>query len=449
MIRSSALTLSVAFVLLGMVALALFATPLWSAWHSLVDGGRTELVQEDAQRMSAVFRARGAQGLATMINERIALHIAGERILLLTDASLKPIAGNLPEWPRGLRGQPGTYMAASMTVGDRAIRASIVHVELPGGYNLLVGRDLARLKPLETRFWYGLAGSFGVLLLVGLAGGLLVRRAVLSRIDRINQTAARIVQGELSHRLPLKETDDEFNALSKIINRMLDQIEQLVHGVRNVSNAIAHDLRTPLTELRSRLEELVITRPSKEVTLAEVEAALADVDRVIGIFNALLRLATIDTGAGRSGFVAVDAADTAARAVEFYQPSAELKGINLTFEENEQAPIQGDPVLLAQAIGNLIDNALKFTPENGRIAVEARRRGDGAVEITVADNGPGIPEEEKHRVIERFYRGDASRGTPGVGLGLSLVCAVAKLHIGSLELFDNGPGLRAKMILPG
>ncbi len=448
MIRSSALMLSAGYVLLGIVALALFATPLWYAWHVSVEGGRTELLQEDAQRLSSVFRSRGADGLARFIDERVGLQIANERILLLSDASLKPLAGNLREWPRGVPDQPGTY-TVSIAVAGHEIRAGLVRTALPGGYNLLVGRDLARLRPLEMRFWYGLAAAIGIFSLVGLIGGLLVRRAVLSRIDRINQTAIRIVQGDLSHRLPLSRRDDEFDTLSRIINRMLDQTEQLVHGVRNVSNSIAHDLRTPLTELRSRLEEVVILRPANEEVLAEVEAAVADVDRVIDIFNALLRLSKIDAGASRSEVMEVDAAEAAAKAVEFYQPSAELKGISLTFDEKGQAPILGDPVLLAQAIGNLIDNALKFTPENGMIAVETRRREDGAVEITVADNGPGIPEAEKPKVVERFYRGDASRGTPGVGLGLSLVGAVAKLHVGTLELFDNHPGLRAKMVLSG
>ena len=255
------------------------------------------------------------------------------------------------------------------------------------------------------------------------------------------------MQGDLTHRLPLDRYDNEFNTLTRIVNRMLDQIEQLVHGVINVSNAIAHDLRTPLTELRARLEELTIMRPSPEETLTEIEAAVADVDRVIAVFNALLRLAEIDTGASRSGFVEVDAADAAAKAVEFYQPSAELKGISLSFAQKGRTLIPADPVLLAQAIANLIDNALKFTPENGRIAVEAEEREDGAVEITVSDNGPGIPDPEKSRVTERFYRGDTSRGTPGVGLGLSLVGAVAKLHVGTLELTDNSPGLCAKLIL--
>jgi len=447
-IRSSALTLSIGYVLLGIVALSLFAMPLWYAWHVFVDGGRAELVQEDAQRLAGIFYTRGPDGLAKIIAQRVELQIANERLLLLTDPSLKPLAGNLNEWPKGVP-EPGAYTSVSISVSGRPIRAALVRTELPGGYNLLVGRDLARLQPLETRFWYGLATAVGMFALMGLAGGLLVRRTVLARIERINETAMRIVQGELSHRLPLGRRDDEFDKLSRIINQMLDQIEQLVHGVRNVSNSIAHDLRTPLTELRSRLEEVAVLRPSNEEMLAEVEAAVADVDRVIGIFNALLRLAKIDAGAGHSAFIEVDAADAAAKAVEFYQPSAELKGIRLTFDEKGRAPILCDPVLLAQAIGNLIDNALKFTPEEGKVAVETRRREDGAVEITVADNGPGIPEAEKPKVVERFYRGDASRGTPGVGLGLSLVGAVARLHVGSLDFFDNRPGLRARMVLFG
>ena len=283
--------------------------------------------------------------------------------------------------------------------------------------------------------------------MVGLIGGLLIRGAIVSRIDLINQMTSRIVQGDLNHRLPTGKRDDEFETLSRTINRMLEQIEQLVHGVRNVSNAIAHDLRTPLAELRSRLQELIVTRPGVEETFAEIDGAVGDVDRVIGIFNALLRLAEIDTGARRSGFVDVDVTDIAAQAVEFYQPAAELKGLNLSFRDNRPVPISGDPVLLAQAIGNVIDNALKFVPEQGTITVETRSLAGGSAEILIADDGPGIPEEKKRRVTERFYRGDAGRNTQGVGLGLSLVEAVAKLHMGALELNDNGPGLCVRLFL--
>jgi signal transduction histidine kinase len=224
----------------------------------------------------------------------------------------------------------------------------------------------------------------------------------------------------------------------------------LIPGIRDVSNSIAHDLRTPLAELRSRLEELSLTRPTSEETFAEIDAAVADVDRVIRIFNALLRLAEIDTGMRRSGFVQVNANELAAEAVEFYSPAAEVKNVMLSFESGGPVSVSGDPTLLAQAVGNLIDNALKYVGEGGSVKVGVQTRSDSTVEISVADNGPGIPDSDKPKVAQRFYRGDSSRGTPGVGLGLSLVQAVAKLHGGTLELADNHPGLRARMIFePG
>jgi signal transduction histidine kinase len=323
-----------------------------------------------------------------------------------------------------------------------------VHTVLPGGYNLLVGRDQSLFAPLAPRFWYGLGAAVAVLSIAGALGGLMIRRAVLVRVDGIRQTVLAIVQGDWSHRLPTKTTSDELDTLSRTINGMLDQLEQLLHGVRDVSNSIAHDLRTPLAELRSRLEELSLTRPGPEETFAQIDGAVADVDRVIRIFNALLRLAEIDTGMRRSGFVSVSAADIARQAVDFYLPAAELKSIVLTYRGNGPAELSGDPVLLAQAIGNLIDNALKYATDGGLITVEVQTLPDGKVWITVADDGPGIPDEEKPKVSTRFYRGDASRGTPGVGLGLTLVASVAKVHGGVLELADNNPGLRANMIIP-
>jgi hypothetical protein len=229
-------------------------------------------------------------------------------------------------------------------------------------------------------------------------------------------------------------------------NRKLDEKQGVIQGL---IDAIAHDLRTPLAELRSRLEELALTRPPTEQTFTEIDAAVTDVDGVIRIFNALLRLAEIDSGTRRSGFVPVDLSAVAAAAVEFYQPAAELRGSSLMLATSGPAPIRGDPVLLAQALGNLIDNALKYTPEDGAIVVEVRTAAydNSSVEIIVADSGPGIPAEQRPKAVERFYRGDASRGTPGVGLGLSLVDAVARLHGSELRLEDNHPGLRARIVL--
>jgi signal transduction histidine kinase len=368
---------------------------------------------------------------------------------LLTDSTLHRLAGNLPQWPGGIPPQPGTY-TLPVNLSGRHTHAMFVHTVLPGGYNLLVGRDQSLFAPLAPRFWYGLAAAVVVLSIAGALGGLMIRRAVLVRVDGIRQTVLAIVQGDWSHRLPTKTASDELDTLSRTINGMLDQIEQLINGIRDVSNSIAHDLRTPLAELRSRLEELSLTRPTDEETFAEIDGAVADVDRVIRIFNALLRLAEIDTGMRRSGFVQVDANELAAEVVEFYSPAAEVKDVSLTFTSDGPVLVSGDPTLLAQAVGNLVDNALKYAGEQGAVKVEVEHRADGSVEICVADDGPGIPDAEKPKAAQRFYRGDASRGTPGVGLGLSLVQAVAKLHGGTLELNDNFPGLRARMIIePG
>ncbi len=301
------------------------------------------------------------------------LQIAGERILLLTDAAQRPLAGNVPAWPAGVPAKPGSY-TTPIDLDHHPTMVTLVRTELPGGYNLLVGRDVARLAPVMTRFWYGLAAAIAVLLVSGVVGGILIRRALLSRIHSIGQTVTAIMHGELSHRLPTGTGSDELNTLSVTINRMLEQIEQLVHGVANVSNAIAHDLRTPLTELRSRLEELSLTRPPPPEAFAEVEAAVADVDRVICIFNALLRMAEIDTGMRRSGFVDVNLGDLCAHAVEFYVPAAEVKDITLSYkDEAGSVHALGDQLLLAQAVNNLIDNALKYTPAGGTVTVSTVR----------------------------------------------------------------------------
>jgi hypothetical protein len=408
---------------------------------------RQEVLRDDAQRLSAVFNRDGIAGLTAYINERVGLQIAGERTLLLTDSANQRLAGNIAEWPQGVAPTPGAG-AVWVDFAGRPTHILLVRTTLPGGYHLLVGRDLALFKPLERRFIWGLLAAVTFLFVVGVAGAILMRRQLLSRVEGIRQTVSAIMQGDLRHRLAVAQSGDELDTLSQTLNGMLEHIEHLIRGISNVSNSIAHDLRTPLAELRSRLEELSVTRPPPAETFAEIEAAVADVDRVMRIFNALLRLAEIDSGARRSGFVRVDAAAVAAEVVEFYEPAAEQKSVRFSFESIGEAPVAGDPVLLAQAVSNLIDNSLKSVAERGAISVSVGRGADGAVEIAVADDGPGIPDADKPKATERFFRGDTSRGTPGVGLGLSIVDAVAKLHGGMLQLLDNHPGLRARMVLP-
>lgn len=445
-IRSSATTLAIGYVLLGFTALVLFAAPLRYAWLATIDDFRVELLQEDSQRLAHVFELRGPAALASFIDERVSMQIAGERMLLFVDPAGRPLAGNEPAWPRNIPTRAGSY-TLPVSIDGRQKTVTMVLTALPGGYRLLVGRDVDRFAPIEQRFWFGLAVAVGVLTVAGLIGALLIRRALLARINGIQRTVAAIMRGDLSHRLEVRSRGDELDTLAQTINRLLEQIEQLVHGIANVSNSIAHDLRTPLAELRSRLEEIALTRPPPEVAFAEVDAAVTDVDGVIRIFNALLRLAEIDAGLRRSNFVETDLAELAAKAVEFYLPAAELKGHALQFRDTGPVLAWCDPVLLAQAINNLVDNSLKFVASGGHIEIEIVRPTGDSVAVVVTDDGPGIPEADRSRAAERFFRGDASRGTPGVGLGLSLVEAIAKLHGGSLTLTDNHPGLRAQMLI--
>ncbi|MGH8266151.1 MAG: ATP-binding protein, partial [Steroidobacteraceae bacterium] len=429
LIRSSAVTWAVAYLLLGFAALVAFAVPLWYAWSVTIFDGRAEILADDVQRLTEVFHRDGAAGLTAYIDARVGLQIANERTLLLTDGGYRRLAGNLAAWPKGIPAKAGMN-ALIVDLAGQPTHTQLVQTTLPGGYHLLVGRGLARFLPLERRFTYGLIAAVTFLFVVGVAGALLIRRELLARVQGIRHTVSAIMAGDLRQRLPTAKSGDELDTLSQTINGMLDHIEHLIRGISNVSNSIAHDLRTPLAELRSRLEELALTRPAAAETFAEVEAAVADVDRVMRIFNALLRLAEIDTGARRSGFVRVDAAAVAAEVVEFYEPAAEQKGVTFSFQTTGDAAVAGDPVLLAQALSNLIDNSLKCVSARGAISVCVGRRTDGAVEIAVADNGPGIAAADRPKAVERFFRGDASRGTPGVGLGLSIVDAVARLHGG-------------------
>jgi signal transduction histidine kinase len=447
LMRSSALTWAFGYVLLGIAALAAFAVPLWYAWNVTIFAGRAAILRDDAQRLTDVFAREGVDGLTAQINARVGMQIAGERTLLLTDSAYHRLAGTLAAWPRGIPDKPGMN-AVMVDLAGQPTHTMLVQTTLPGGYHLLVGRDLSRFLPLERRFTWGLFGSVSFLFVVGVGGAIIMRRKLLSRVQGIRQTVSAIMRGDLRHRLPTVTPGDEFDTLSQTLNGMLDHIEHLIRGISNVSNSVAHDLRTPLAELRSRLEELALTRPPPAETFAEIDAAVADLDRVMRIFSALLRLAEIDSGARRSGFVRVDAAAIAAEVVEFYEPAAEQKGVVFSFQSAGEAAVAGDPVLLAQAVSNLIDNSLKSVSERGAISVRVGRRADGAVEIAVADDGPGIADTDKPKATERFFRGDLSRGSPGVGLGLSIVDAVAKLHGGVLQLLDNHPGLVAQMVLP-
>ncbi|WP_338762819.1 HAMP domain-containing sensor histidine kinase [Massilia sp. METH4] len=441
----SARTIAIGYALVSLLVLAMFAGPLWHAWHTNIQEVRTGLLNSDAQRLANLFNRNGPLALAAAIESQVVgVNDGVRKIMLFTAPNGVKLAGNLPGWPDGLPERDG---AGSATIHLDGVprRIELVRVTFASGHRLLIASNLNRFDELERLFVFGLLACAFTVLAGAALGGVMIRRALLARVQGISQTTAAIIEGKLSRRLAEPHDGDELQLLTRTVNRMLDQIEHLVTGVQDVSNAIAHDLRTPLSELRARLEELAVTRPNEEETFAEIDAAIDDVDRVMNIFNALLRLAEIDSGSRRNGFKQVDVTSLAAEVVEFYTPVAELKNITLGFAPGKPLQAVGDPVLLAQALGNLVENALKFAPEGGTIGVSAHKAQRDVLEIVVADNGPGIQEDERPRVVERFYRGDVSRGTPGVGLGLSVVSAVARLHGGALLLADNRPGLRATL----
>jgi signal transduction histidine kinase len=287
-----------------------------------------------------------------------------------------------------------------------------------------------------------------LILLLGTAGGALMSRNMLRRLDVINRTSGEIIAGDLTRRVPMTGSGDEFDVLAENLNRMLDRIERLMKGLREVTDSVAHDLRTPLNRLRNRLEESVARLNASGAQAGEIERAIAETDHLIATFNALLLIAETDAGTTRAAMSALDLAEVAADVTELYEPLAEERKVALTRILSAAVVIEGNRSLIAQALANLVDNAIKYTPAGGRVYIRAAAAGEG-VELSVADSGPGIPQADRPRVTERFVRLEASRNSPGTGLGLSLVVAVAHFHKAELILEDNAPtGLKAVLRFP-
>ena len=445
--RSSSVRLAFGYAGLFVASSLLLVGVLWWATAGYLDRETEAVIRTDIAAIHDDMTYRGIAAAIDTIKDRASATTDGHAIYLLADNSLKPIAGNLAEWPREVKPKAGWYQFP-LIQSDHFRTMEAEEIALPGGYHLLVGRDNQDRAEIRSLIVEGLGWAAVGAFLIAIAGGLWVRRAVLRRVEIINTTASAIVHGDLSRRLPTNRTTDEFDQLAQTINLLLGQIERLVEGVKNTSNAVAHDLRTPLAELRAELEGLIRARGSRTAMVDGVQKAVAGIDRVISVFNALLRLAEIDSGMRRSGFRSVDLATLATEVAELYGALAEEKGATLTLGAKAGSTVNSDPYLLAQAMANLVDNAVKYTPRHGTVSLRVAPDDAGHIDITVADNGPGIPEAEKPRVTERFYRCKGSNEAEGIGLGLSVVEAVARLHEGGFSLNNNHPGLVAKLWLP-
>jgi signal transduction histidine kinase len=396
------------------------------------------------------YRTSGLAGLTALIRERLSRRPAGSSIYLLVAPDRTPVIGNLRSWPRVEPDREGwlVFRLEDATVrGDPQIHGARARsFRIRGGYQLLVGRDMHELESIQRLIRQATVSGLLIAALLALVGAVVTSRSMLRRLGTINATVDDIMTGDLSRRIPDDGAGDEFSQLVDHLNRMLERIEALLEGVKQVSDNIAHDLRTPLARLRNRLDELD-QDGDRQDRQEVVESAIREADGLLATFGALLRIARIESGARRSGFESVDLASLAREVGELYEPVAESRGQTLSLQTPDQLVVQGDPELLSQALANLTDNALKYTPEGGAIEISVQSDA-GAPRVTVADTGPGIPEDERGSVFQRFYRLDTSRGSPGSGLGLSLVGAVAKLHEIQVRLEDGRPGLRVSLEWP-
>lgn len=389
------------------------------------------------------YQRQGLQGLSDVIASRSVR--GGQGLYLLADSNHRLIEGNLDRWPV-IQGRETSFVEFEYqrrTGGELETRYARGKLfTLIGGFQLLVARDVHERYVAQQLFTTTLPWSIALMLLIGLVGGIVLSRNMLARLETINRTSREIMAGDLSRRVPVHKTRDEFDTLSANLNLMLDRIERLMRGMREVTDSVAHDLRSPLNRLRNRLEALQRRYPDEDATSEEIDAAIADTDHLIATFNALLLIAEADAGTVREAMTTVDLRQVAEDVAELYGPLAEEKGIAITLQNGGAAQVKGNRRLISQAAANLLDNAIKYTPAGGGVSLTAAEMPD-SVEFRVTDTGPGIAAGDRTRVVERFVRLEESRNSPGTGLGLSLVAAVARMHNALLLLEDNHPGLKA------
>jgi signal transduction histidine kinase len=403
-------------------------------------------IEAEIRGLAERYQLTSLDGLVRSIHERIERNPYGSTIYLLTNRRFARVAGNLDRWPEEKPDADGWLefvLEQTGGHGERHLARARTFV-LAGDFHLLVGRDMYELRATQELIARTLAWGVAITALLALGGGVMMSRSTARRLEVVNATSRRIMRGDLSQRVPTRGTRDEFDQLAANLNGMLDQIQQLMDGVRHVSDNVAHDLKTPLTRLRNRLDALVRRDGAGR---EEAELALAEADAMLATFNALLRIARLEAGARREAFAEVHLDDVVSDAAELYEAVAEDKGQHLRVSVGANPVVIGDRDLIFQAIANLLDNATKYTPEGGNVELSLTRGSSGA-RIRVSDAGPGIPPEERTRVLDRFVRLEASRSTPGNGLGLSLVAAVAKLHGAAVSFESARPGLVVNLEFP-
>lgn len=447
--RSSSLRLAALHALIFAIAVsALFAL----IYVKTLESVRTEVNDLMAAELARVVDA-AARGGVPAVQRFIDQHtgrgaVPGE-LFLLQDQEGRRIAGTLPTMTArdGWRNLPPRYDANDHRYRDKSHVVRVNGHTLPDGSFVAVGYDTHPVNELREIMIRAFTACLTVTITLALASGVMMGLAVIRRVRAINVATRQIMLDDLSRRIPIIGRGDEFDELAGYLNVMLDRIQSLLENLRQVSNDIAHDLRTPLSRLRQRLEEVLLWRDDLPERRDQLEMAIADVDRILATFTSLLRIAQIEAGTRKAGFQDVDLSSLLDELIDSYALVAEDTGHHLGGRIAPAVSLRGDHELLTQLFANLLGNALKHTPAGSHITVGLAADA-AAIVATVADDGPGIPPEMRGRVLERFVRLESSRTTPGSGLGLSLVLAIAQLHDAHLDLADNAPGLRVSIVWP-